>query len=169
MPAPATAIVVPGNGAFEADGAYRITARCRRVVAEAERLASRIAPRAVVFSGWAPDGSASEAEQMLAAWRGPDIELVAEPTARITAENAARTLPLLLERGVARALVVTTPLHLYRARWFFRRLYAAHGIETRFRAAPVAPTFHALAWELVALTARSRQLEAARAELSRRA
>jgi uncharacterized SAM-binding protein YcdF (DUF218 family) len=162
-----TAIVVPGNGAFEPDGGYRITARCRRVVAEAERLAERVVPRAVVFSGWAPDGSASEAEQMRDAWRGPDVELVVEPTATITAENAARTLPLLLERGIERALVVTTPLHLYRARYFFRRLYAAHGIDTRFRVAPVAPTLHMLGWELVALTARSRQLRAAEAELRR--
>jgi len=163
-----TAIVVPGNGSFEADGAYRITARCRRLVAEAERLAERLAPRAVVFSGWAPNGSVSEAEQMRDAWRGPELELVVEPTATITAENAARTLPLLRERGIERALVVCTPLHLYRARYFFRRLYAAHGIEARFRTAPVAPTLHALTWELVALTARSRQLRAAEAELSRR-
>jgi uncharacterized SAM-binding protein YcdF (DUF218 family) len=163
-----TAIVVPGNGAFDIDGAYRITARCRRVVAEAERLAARYSPRAVVFSGWSPDGSTSEAEQMCAAWRGPDVELVVEPTATITAENAARTLPLLLERGIEQALVVTTPLHLYRARYFFRRLYTAHGIETRFRVAPVAPSLHMLGWELVAMTARDRQLRAAEAELSRR-
>jgi uncharacterized SAM-binding protein YcdF (DUF218 family) len=163
-----TAIVVPGNGAFEPDGSYRITTRCRRVVAEAERLAERCSPRTVVFSGWAPDGSVSEAEQMRDAWRGPDVDLVVEPTATITAENAARTLPLLLERGIERALVVTTPLHFYRARYFFRRLYAAHGIAARFRMAPVTPTPHMLAWELVALTARSRQLDAAEAELRRR-
>ena len=36
------------------------------------------------------------------AWRGPAVELVVEPTARHTAENAARTLPLLLERDVGR-------------------------------------------------------------------
>ena len=163
-----TAIVVPGNGAFEPDGSYRITGRCRRLVAEAERLATRLSPRAVVFSGWSPDGSSSEAEQMLAAWRGPAVELVVEPTATITAENAARTLPLLLERGVERALVVTTPLHLYRARYFFRRLYAAHGLDARFRAAPVAPSLHMLGWELAAMTARARQLRAAEAELRRR-
>ncbi len=162
-----TAIVIPGNGAFGEDGAYRITERCRRLVAEAERLAARCSPRAVVFSGWSPDGSTCEAEQMLAAWRGPEVELVVEPTATITAENAARTLPLLLERGIERALVVTTPLHLYRARYFFRRLYAAHGIDARFRAAPVAPSVHMLGWELVAMTARKRQLRAAEAELRR--
>ncbi len=77
-------------------------------------------------------------------------------------------MPLLLERGIERALVVTTPLHLYRARWLFRRLYAAHGIDARFRAAPVAPSARMLAWELVAMTARTRQLRAAEAELRRR-
>ena len=168
MRAATTAIVVPGNGAFDTDGSYRITGRCRGLIAEAERLAARLSPRAVVFSGWSPDGSTSEAEQMLAAWRGPEVELVVEPTATITAENAARTLPLLLERGIERALVVTTPLHLYRARYFFRRLYAAHGIDARFRVAPVAPSLHMLGWELVAMTARSRQLRAAEAELRRR-
>ena len=37
-----------------------------------------------------------------------------EPTARTTAENAARTLPLLVELGVRRAVVVCAPLHFVR-------------------------------------------------------
>ena len=36
------------------------------------------------------------------AWRGPAVELVVEPSASVTAENAARTLPLLVSRGVER-------------------------------------------------------------------
>ena len=135
---------------------------------EAERLAERLAPRAVVFSGWAPDGSVSEAEQMRGAWRGPELELVVEPTATITAENAARTLPLLRERGIERALVVCAPVHLYRARYFFRRLYAAHGIEAGSAPRRSRRRCTRSRWELVALTARSRQLHAAEAELSRR-
>ena len=87
-----------------------------------------------------------------------------EPTASTTAENAARTLPLVSERGIHRAVVVCTPLHLYRARWFFRRLYADQGIETTFRAARVLPTPSAAVWELVALSVRSRQLRAAQTE-----
>ena len=73
----------------------------------------------VVFSGWAPAGGTPEAEQMRALWDGPDIELSLEMTASTTAENAARTFPLVSERGIRRAVVVCTPLHLYRARWFF--------------------------------------------------
>jgi uncharacterized SAM-binding protein YcdF (DUF218 family) len=164
----ARAIVVPGNGLHGRDGAYRISRSCRRLVAEAERLAARHAPRAVVFSGWAPDGGASEAEQMRAIWRGPAVELVTEETASTTAENAARTLPLLLERGVDEAIVVCAPAHLFRARWLFRRVYGAHGIAVRFRVVPVAPTPGALAWELRALAVLARQLRAAQAELRRR-
>src|SRR5437763_15827093 len=97
-----TAIVVPGHGRLDRDGVYRISARCRRLVREAERLAELLPAHAVVFSGWSPVGGASEAEQMRGAWRGPAAELVVEPTARVTAENAARTPPLLVERGTRR-------------------------------------------------------------------
>jgi uncharacterized SAM-binding protein YcdF (DUF218 family) len=162
------ALVVPGNGALARDGSYRISRSCRRLVCEAERLTARLAPQVVVFSGWSPTAALSEAEQMHAAWRGPAVELVVEPTATITAENAARTLPLLLERAVDRALVICTPVHLYRARYFFGRLYGEWGIATRFHVAPVAPTPATLAWELGALPLRRRQLAAAEAELAGR-
>ena len=163
----ALALVVPGNGVLGLDGVHRISGRCRRLVAEAERLAAELSPSAVVFTGWSPRGGASEAQQMRDAWRGTDVELVVEPTARNTAENAARTLPLLRERGVDRAIVVCAPLHLFRTRFFFRRLYGRFGIDTTFRAARVAPTPHALAWELLALPVRKAQLRAAEDELAR--
>lgn len=163
-----TVIVVPGSGGVGRDGVYRIGRRCLALVREAERLAGEVAVEAVVFSGWSPVGGESEAEQMRAAWRGPDVELVVEPTARVTAENAARTLPLLLELRATSAIVVCTPLHLYRARFFFSRVYASAGIETRFRVARVAPSPAALVWELGALPVRRAQLRAAEAEVARR-
>jgi uncharacterized SAM-binding protein YcdF (DUF218 family) len=156
------ALVVPGNGVVGRDGVYRISRSCLRLVAEAERVAARTAPQLVVFSGWE-----REAEQMRAAWRGPEVELVLEETASTTAENAARTLPLLRDRGIERAVVLCTPAHLFRVRWFFRQLYGAHGIATSFRVARVAPTPAALAWEVAALSVLARQLRAARAELDR--
>jgi uncharacterized SAM-binding protein YcdF (DUF218 family) len=146
----------------------RISTTCRRLVSEAERLAERLQPGVVVFSGWSPVGGVSEAEQMRELWRGPDAELIVEPTAETTAQNAARTLPLLLERGIEQAVVVCAPLHHYRVRWFFRRLYDASGVETSFHVARIAPTPFALAWELGALSVRSRQLRAARGELADR-
>jgi len=161
------AIVVPGNGVLGLDGVHRISGRCRRLVAEAERVAAELEPRAVVFTGWSPRGGLSEAEQMRDAWRGPAVELVVEPTARTTAENAARALPLLRERGIDEVLVVCAPLHLFRTRFFFRRLFDRFGIATRFHVARVAPTPHALAWELAALSVRKAQLRAAEDELTR--
>ena len=161
------AIVVPGNGALGRDGAFRITDRCREVVAGAARLAEELEPVAVVFTGWSPVGGATEAEQMRDAWAGPAVELVVEPTARTTAQNASRTLPLLLERGVERAVVACTPPHAARARFFFDRLYRLHGVETEVRAVRVARSTRAVAWELVAFTLRGPQLRAASAELER--
>jgi uncharacterized SAM-binding protein YcdF (DUF218 family) len=161
------AIVVPGNGVLGLDGVHRISGRCRRLVAEAERLAAEHSPSAVVFTGWSPSGGVSEAEQMRDAWRGPAVELVVEPTARTTAENAARTLPILRERGIDEVLVVCAPLHLFRTRFFFRRLLGRFGIRTHFRVARVVPTPHALAWELAALSVRKAQLRAAEEELGR--
>ena len=104
----------------------------------------------VVFSGWSSTGGRSEAEQMR------------------DAENAARTLPLLLERGVRCAVVVCAPPHLVRTRLLFRRLYRGSGVEVRFRVARLAPTFRAVAWELGALPFLPLQVRAARAELARR-
>ena len=163
-----TAIVVPGNGRFERDGTYRISRRCLTLVREAERLAEELPASTVVLTGWSRGAAGeTEAEQMAAAWRGPDVELVVEPTATVTAENAARTLPLLVDRGIEHAVVVCAPLHLYRTRFFFSAVYGLAGITTAFRVARVAPSPHALVWEIVALTVRRTQLRAAQAEVAR--
>ena len=141
------AIVVPGSS----------LSRIReRLVHEAERVASAVDARVVVFSG------ASEAEPMRDLWQGPDVELVVEASATTTAENAAHTLPLLLERNLCEAIVVCTPAHFIRARWIFGRIYGARGIAVRFRLARVVPTPGAIAWELGASTIARRQVRAHR-------
>ena len=160
-------LVVLGSSRRDRDGAYRITRGCRRVVARAVQLAEGFEPQVVVFSGWAPNGGSSEAEQMLELWDGPEVELVLEPTASTTAENAARTLPLLLDRQIEHAVVICTPPHVFRARWLFRRLYGDHEIRTSFEAPRLVPTPSSVIWELGALTVRSRQLRAAQEELER--
>ena len=137
-------------------------------MSEAENLVSSADAGVVVFSGWSPTGGPSEAEQMRDAWRGPAVELIVEPTATSTAENAARTLPLLLERGVESAVVVCAPPHFLRTRLLFRRLYHGSGVEVGFRVARLAPTVRAVAWELLALPFLPLQLHAARDELARR-
>jgi len=121
-----------------------------RLVRAAEQLAR--GGEVVVFSGL------DEAEHMRSLWRGPDVELVVESNARSTAENAAWTLPLLLERDVRHALVVCAPAHLTRARWIFRSIYGSAGIAVRFRAARVWPTPGALAWEVAAAIVARKQV-----------
>jgi uncharacterized SAM-binding protein YcdF (DUF218 family) len=157
------AIVILGNGAVGHDGVYRISGRCLRLVAEAERLAGQLDLRAVVFTG-----GRSEAEQMREAWRGPVVELVLEPTARRTAENASRTLPLLRERGIETAVVVCGRTHSVRARFFFTRIYGAAGIDTRLHVVGRLPRPTEVAWEVVAFPLRRRHLAMARRELERR-
>lgn len=162
-----TAIVVPGHGLVGDDGVHRISSRCLDLVAEAERLAARVEPELVLFTGWSSTGGPSEAEQMKLAWTGPEVELVAEPTARTTAENASRSLALLLERSIEAAIVVCTPLHLARARLFFGRLYRANGLAVSFRVARVRPSVRAAVWELSALPLVPFQLRGAHADVAR--
>ncbi len=136
-------IVVPGSS----------VARIReRLVREAERVARTVDARVAVFSG------ASEARQMRDIWQGPLVELVLEELATTTAENAALTLPLLLEREIDKAIVVCAPAHLIRARWIFRRVYGSRGVAVAFRLARIVPTPGAIAWELGASTVARRQV-----------
>src|SRR4051794_7260680 len=101
-----SAIVVPGSTVLHVR---------QRLVRTAERLA--FGDDVVVFTG------RDEAEHMRSIWRGRNVELVVEDVAATTAENAAYTLPLLLERDAGDALVVCAPAHLARARWIFRSIY----------------------------------------------
>ena len=161
------ALVLPGQGDLLADGAYRLSERCVRLLEHAADLAEQRRPRAVVFTGWSPSGGETEAAQMLEAWPGRrDVELLAEETAATTAENAARTLPLLLARGIRAATVVCTPLHRLRVAYFFRAIYGRHGIECRFHSAACGFSASALGWELVALAVAPSQRRAVVTELS---
>jgi uncharacterized SAM-binding protein YcdF (DUF218 family) len=166
-PNPRAAIVVLGRGGWRRPNA-RTDAALRDLVGAAEALVVEGVGDVVVLTGGSQAGRPSEAEQMLAAWQVPDVEVLLEPTAATTAENAARTLPLLLERDVRRVVVVCSPLHARRTRYFFVRLYEPHGIEVTTRCAEVAEGARALARELAAATLRRRQLRAVSAELLER-
>src|SRR4051794_14197916 len=131
----------------------------RRLVAAAQRAARDLNVDLVVLTGWSPNGGPSEAQQMRDLWRDASgIEIVLEETASTTAENAARTLPILEERGIVEAVVICTPLHALRAGWMFRRIYGERGITVRNRLAREVPTPGALLWELGALTVSRRQV-----------
>jgi uncharacterized SAM-binding protein YcdF (DUF218 family) len=158
------AIVVPGHGVRAPDGEHLITDRCRLLILHAARLAERLHPAAVVFSGWSSSGGRSEAEQMRDAWPGPEVPLLVETAARSTAENASRTLPLLHANGIETAVVVCAPLHALRTWLLFGRVYRRGGVHPRLSVARVAPTPRALAWELAALPLAPFQLLASRRE-----
>jgi uncharacterized SAM-binding protein YcdF (DUF218 family) len=141
------AIVVPGSSL------RRIR---ERLVREAERVARAVDADVVVFSG------AGEAGSMRDLWQGPNVELVVEETATSTAENAAHTLPVLLERGIREAIVVCAPAHYIRARWIFHRIYGARGVAVAFRLARILPTPGAIVWEVAAAAVARRQVRAHR-------
>jgi DUF218 domain len=167
--APAWGIVVPGSGRLEPDGSYRIGERALACVCAAARLAEARTPRVVVFTGWSPVTGPSEAEQMLAAWDGPDdLDLVAEPSATITAENMSRSLPFLLERSVGEVTVVCGTVHLARVRYHFGGVYPRHGIRCTYVRTRQTPTPATLAWEAAAVLAMRRQRRAALAEIAGR-
>jgi uncharacterized SAM-binding protein YcdF (DUF218 family) len=160
------ALLIPGSGTVDSDGRYLIGPRALRCLAAGARLAERRAPQLIILSGWSPVGGPSEAHQMHDAWPGRrDVELVVEPTARITAENMSRSLPLLLERGIEEVTVVCGALHLPRVRYFFGSVYPRHGIRCRYAITRQLPTPATLAWEAAAYMVARGQRRAALAEL----
>jgi uncharacterized SAM-binding protein YcdF (DUF218 family) len=162
---PRWAVVVPGHSRRGEP-----STRCGTLVQHAAALVELRRPDLDVFSGGARRaGGRTEAEEMLEAWPGPrDIELLVEPTARSTAENASRSLPLLLERGIGEATVVCAPLHAFRVRYFFARLYESAGVRCDVRPAQIRTTPVAVAWELGAALGMRHQLSSARSELETR-
>jgi uncharacterized SAM-binding protein YcdF (DUF218 family) len=147
------AIVVPGASVRSRDGRWALSPGCLACVGAAGRLAGERPAVAVVFTGYAPGGGReSEADQMQAAWNGPTgPELVLERWARNTAENAARTMPLLREREIGAAIVVCSWIHQGRVRFFFRRLYGEAGIRTSVLPVRGGLSARAVFWELAAV------------------
>jgi len=98
-------------------------------VKRAEQLGGDVA----VFSGWSSTGGESEAEQMRSLWTTPGPELILEPRARNTAENASYSLALLLEHGgVDAATIVCSIRHRIRVPYLFGALFRQNGIEPSY-------------------------------------
>src|SRR4051794_8819548 len=114
---------------------HRISAHSRARLRRAVRLCRHEAVRAVILTGFTHTGGLSEAEQMALEWPVADVPVVLEVAGRNTAENASRSLPLVLAQGgVRRVSVVTSAWHL-RAPYFFAP-YRAYGLDVRLRPAP---------------------------------
>jgi hypothetical protein len=111
---------------------HRISHESHERLHRAEQLVRRKPTRAALLTGYTATGGLSEAEQMALAWRDPAVPFLLEVAGRNTAENATRSLPLLLALGgVRRVSVVTSAWHV-RTSWFFAP-YRRYGLDVTVR------------------------------------
>jgi glucosamine-6-phosphate deaminase len=149
--------VVLGHREPGVSAEHRISAHSRARMARAVTLCRRAPVRAVLLTGYTHTAGLSEAEQMGREWPLPDVPVLLEVAGRNTAENASRSLPIVLALGVAaRVSVVTSVWHL-RAPYFFAP-YRAFGLELDLcLARPLRRSAHLLAEELGGLAGMARQ------------
>lgn len=153
--------VVLGHREPGVSAEHRISAHSRARLARAARLCRDTPVRAVVLTGYTHTGGLSEAEQMQREWPLPDVPVLLEVAGRNTAENASRTLPIVLALGGAGRVSVVTSLWHLRAPYFFAP-YRAFGLELTMRPArPLRGWPHLLAEELGGLPGMARQRRAA--------
>jgi glucosamine-6-phosphate deaminase len=111
---------------------HRISYESRARLRHARRLARRRPFRAAILTGYTSAGGLSEAEQMKGAWDEHATPALLEVAGRNTAENASRSLPILLALGDVRSVVVVTSAWHVRAPWFFAP-YRRFGLDVSFR------------------------------------
>jgi DUF218 domain len=123
--------VVLGHREPSISAEHRISHESLGRVHRAEWIARRRPTLAVVLTGYTSTGGFSEAEQMRAAWRVADVPPLLEVAGRDTAENATRSLPLVLALGDARRVTVVTSAWHLRAPCHFRA-WRHYGLEVGF-------------------------------------
>ncbi|HEX6026427.1 MAG TPA: ElyC/SanA/YdcF family protein [Solirubrobacter sp.] len=111
---------------------HRISFESRARLRHARRLARRQPFRAAILTGYTSTGGLSEAEQMNGAWDEHAAPALLEVAGRNTAENASRTLPIVLALGEVRRVVVVTSAWHVRAPWFFAP-YRRFGLDVSYR------------------------------------
>ena len=110
-------IVVLGYSEAEHHGLHPV---CAQRLAHAAAVST--ADDVVVLSGWSRHpGTPSEAELMAAAWTGTARELVVDPDATTTIENARNAIDDVVRCDADVVLVVTSRWHARRAVVIFRR------------------------------------------------
>ena len=140
---------------------HRISDHSRARLARAIRLCQETPIRAVVLTGFTHTAGLSEAEQMAREWPLADVPVLLEVAGRNTAENASRSLPIVLALGVADRVSIVTSLWHLRAPYFFAP-YRAFGFELSLcPARPGRGWAHLLAEELGGLAGMPRQRRAA--------
>jgi glucosamine-6-phosphate deaminase len=132
---------------------HRISDHSRARLRRAVRLCDETPIRAVILTGYTHTGGLSEAEQMEREWPRRDVPVLLEVAGRNTAENASRSLPLILALGgITRVSVVSSVWHV-RVPFFFAP-YRRYGLEVDLRpAAPLRGWAHLLAEEFAQMPA----------------
>jgi glucosamine-6-phosphate deaminase len=123
--------VVLGHREPSISAEHRISHESLGRLHRAEWIARRRPTLAAVLTGYTSTGGLSEAEQMRAAWNVVDVPPLLEVAGRDTAENATRSLPLVLALGDARRVTVVTSAWHLRAPYHFRA-WRRYGLEVDF-------------------------------------
>ncbi|HEY6692215.1 MAG TPA: 6-phosphogluconolactonase [Solirubrobacteraceae bacterium] len=123
--------VVLGHREPTISAEHRISHESLGRLHRAEWIARRHPTLAAVLTGYTSTGGLSEAEQMRAAWSVADVPPLLEVAGRDTAENASRSLPLVLALGDARRVTVVTSAWHLRAPYHFRA-WRDHGLDVGF-------------------------------------
>ena len=149
------AVVVLGHRDRKTSAPHRISDESLARVRHAEGLARRLEPRVAILTGYSHTVTGlSEAEQMKEWWDEADVPALLEVAGRDTAENASRSLPILLAVGAIREVAVVTSSWHLRAPYFFAP-YRSYGIRPHFRPTP-SPVGWQAAWHELAGVPRMR-------------
>ncbi len=123
--------VVLGHREPSISAEHRISHESLGRLHRGEWIARRHPTLAAILTGYTSTGGLSEAEQMRAAWSVADVPPVLEVAGRDTAENATRSLPLVLALGDARRVTVVTSAWHLRAPYHFAT-WRRYGLEVGF-------------------------------------
>lgn len=124
-------VVVLGHREPGISAEHRISAESRARLRHAVALARRKPVRAAVLTGYTATGGLSEAEQMKTTWDDSLAPALLEVAGRDTAENASRSLPIILALGAREVVVVSSAWHV-RVPFFFAP-YRHYGLHVRYR------------------------------------
>ena len=122
------------------------------VCIERLRHAERLDADAVLLSG--------ESELMHRAWRGSDVPLVFDPTARNTRQNAAGIAEAARDLGASEVLVITSRWHAFRARTLVRAALRNPHVAVSSSSPAGRPPLALLARELACMAALPLQIVA---------
>jgi DUF218 domain len=110
-------VAVLGYSPRRSDGLHAV---CAARLRHAEQVAAD--GDTVLLTGWARRNRSGEADLMRRAWKGADVQLISDATARNTRENALAVAETARRLAASEVVVVTSRWHAFRARALVRAL-----------------------------------------------